>query len=54
MRIIKKDDPANKVVGYLGYSYAFILILFSNDYYVLAFTFILLIISLYYLIPLLT
>lgn len=45
-RIIKKEDQAKKVVGYFGYSYAFILILFTSDYYVLAFTFILLIISL--------
>lgn len=44
-RIIK-DNSANNLVGYIGYALAFILVIFSTDYYVLAFSFILLIISL--------
>lgn len=40
------NNVAKNIVGYVGYSYAFLLVIFSSNYYVLAYSFILIIISL--------
>lgn len=45
-RLFKKNESAKSVIGYIGYSYAFLLVLFDSNYYVLAYSFILIIISL--------
>jgi len=45
-RLQKKSLTIKNVIGYIGYSYSFILVIFNNNYYVLAYSFIILLISL--------
>ena len=45
-RLEKRDLVTKNVLGYIGYSFSFILIIFSSNHYVLAYSFIILFVSL--------
>ncbi len=44
-RLFNENNQSKSIIGYMGYSFAFLLVLFSSNGYVLAYTFILLFIS---------
>lgn len=44
-RLFKDNNQSKDIIGYMGYSFAFLLVLFNSNGYVLAYTFILLFIS---------
>jgi len=45
-RMLKNNVVNKNIIGYLGYSLSFLLVIFNDNYYVLAFSFILIIVSL--------
>jgi len=45
-RLLNKDDSSKNIVGYIGYSFSFLLVIFNSNYYVLAYSLILVVISL--------
>lgn len=45
-RLEKSSMTVKNIMGYIGYSFSFILVIFSNNHYVLAYSFIILLISL--------
>jgi len=37
-RLLNKDDSSKNIVGYIGYSFSFLLVIFNSNYYVLAYS----------------